>query len=172
MASLDETITTCEGCGSPRTRLFQETLASGPFWMLVACILVNRTKWAVALPVFQKLRRKYPDTYHLCRVPDGTLRAVLRPLGLQDRRSKSIRDLAKSWQQFMEDPDADGLLTLPGLGQYALDSYRIFVLREKDVRPGDKKLKEYVRHLSCGGDHLNRGRSGQLGEVNPRQVAG
>ena len=41
-------------------RLFQEDLRTEPFWMLVACVLVNVTRWAQARPVLDGIRATWP----------------------------------------------------------------------------------------------------------------
>lgn len=56
-----------EGKAPPHGHLFQERLGRNPFWMTVACQLVNRTTWEQAEPAFRWLRSNYPDAAGLSR---------------------------------------------------------------------------------------------------------
>src|SRR5579863_10473382 len=80
----------------PRGRLFQEDLADRPFWMLVACSLVNLTNWETAEPVYSALAAAH-DVGSLAAADEGDLHDLLRPLGLWRRRSSSIVAMARAW---------------------------------------------------------------------------
>jgi len=70
------------------TRLFQEDLRSEPYWMLVACILVNRTRWAQAWPVFNGLRIAASTPRHIMTIKpsrDGRTLQVSRDRGRRGR---------------------------------------------------------------------------------------
>jgi hypothetical protein len=46
-------------------RLFQEDLRTEPFWMLVACVLVNVTRWGQARSVLDGIRARWPTAADL-----------------------------------------------------------------------------------------------------------
>lgn len=65
---------------------------------------------------------------------------VLRPIGLHNRRAKSIIKMSKAFLDGFEDP-----LDLPGIGKYGADSYNMFVVGYIVDDVLDKELKNYVR---------------------------
>lgn len=136
----------------PRGRLFQEDLLRRPFWMLVACSLVNRTTWEVAEPAFLSIRRRYPTPGHLARARAYDIGRTLRPLGLWRQRGRRLPELAKAWLARRPETSAD-VESLPGCGRYAADSWAIFVEGRRDVEPDDGKLNWYVetriKNIEC-----------------------
>jgi endonuclease III len=131
--------------------MFQEYLRNDPFWMLVACQLVNITTWEKqARPAFEEIRRRYGSPAELARAKPEELHGVLRPLGLWRRRSVSLVRMARAWVDLR--PTTHGeVRRLPGCGKYASDSWAIFVENQEHVFPTDKKLREYLRR-----NHLTR----------------
>lgn len=124
-------------------KTFQEVLEDDPFWLLVACILVNMTNWKQAKPVLNELRGWYFDESHVALLDEEDLYEFLRPLGLWKRRSKSIINLAKAYHA-KPPKTAEDVLKLPGCGKYAADSWAIFVEGRTDVEPTDKVLIHYL----------------------------
>lgn len=125
-------------------RTFQEDLAKEPFWLLVACILVNRTNWLQAKPVLEKLRNKFGGPAHLSQSGWDGLVVYMKPLGLWQMRSKSIIKLAEAY--YRNPPKtAEDVLKLPGCGKYAADSWALFVEGRTDVEPTDKVLIHYLQ---------------------------
>lgn len=130
----------------PRGMLFQEYLVTQPFWMMVACILVNLTTWEKARLVHSKLKRKFKDHNELAKVTPESLYGMLRALGLWRIRSKSLVKLATEWKK--NPPKcADDIRKLPGCGKYAADSWSIFVDNNLDVKPDDGKLNWFMRRV-------------------------
>lgn len=124
-------------------RLFQEHLLTQPFWMVVACCLVNRTTWEVARTVHSRLKLKYRGPEGLAAADPEDLQPIIRRLGLWRQRSRSLVNLAREW---IDRPPAvaDDVMRLPGCGKYAADSWAIFMEGHTDVEPNDGKLNWYV----------------------------
>jgi hypothetical protein len=80
----------------------------------------------------------------------STLKRFLTPLGLQNKRTKLLLELAFEWQKLVligldSKPPLDRVMHLPGVGDYALDSYAFFVLGDfSHFRSGDKELKKWL----------------------------
>lgn len=145
-----------------RQKLFQQELAARPFWMLVACQLVNRARWSVAEPILKdRLMSGWPWPDDLAAADLEVLTRELKPLGLQRVRAVRLQWLATVFdfklQQFCKSagifPDihlslglkrAD-VLDLPGCGAYAADSWAIFVEKRRDLRPKDKELRRFLK---------------------------
>ncbi len=115
----------------PGGRLFQETLRRRPFWMLLACQLVNLTTWCQAGPVHATLMRLHTIRSLAVERP-GALHDLLRPLGLWRRRAIIVPRMADAWLR-RRPGSYDDVLALPGCGRYAADSWAIFVEGRTDV---------------------------------------
>ena len=90
-----------------------------PFRILVAEILLQRSRGTTAAGVYEALFASWPDAEALAAARVGSIRSVIRPLGLV-RRAETLRDLARAVAEAGAVPrTVDGLLALPGVGQYA-----------------------------------------------------
>lgn len=98
--------------------LFQEYLKDEPFWMLVACCLVNKTKWTQAQPAFDEIRSRWPTPEALSEAAPDDVYGVVWQLGLGDRRSKQLVALARSYIR-VKPASAYDVMTLAGCGKYA-----------------------------------------------------
>lgn len=114
-----------------------------PFWMLVACQLVNLTTWRQAKPVLWWLRHEYADEWGLAKARSADLRRMLRPLGLWRRRARTLVAMARAWTT-SPPLTAEDVMRLPGCGRYAADSWAIFVEGRRDVSPSDRRLRWYL----------------------------
>ena len=125
-------------------KTFQEVLEDDPFWLLVACILVNRTNWKQAKPVLEWMQGGF-FVEHLATLTPEHLQVFpeFRALGLWKQRSKSIINLAKAYHA-KPPKTAEDVLKLPGCGKYAADSWAIFIEGRTDVEPTDKVLIHYL----------------------------
>ncbi len=133
----------------PEGRLFQERLYHNPFWMLVACQLVNLTTWKQAEPAFQYILARHLSPQSLARAAPETLHEILRPLGLWRQRSITLPKFASTWLQG-KPRCYDDVLKMPGCGKYAADSWAIFVDGQLDIQPNDGKLNWYIdRRQEC-----------------------
>lgn len=178
--------------------IIQEKVAYNLYELLVAATLWNRTKGIHARPVFLALVLQYPSPEHLAKASESDLVELIRPLGLQSIRARRFLSFAQEWvrhpptkhrryrklhypvqgcgrdvgpkEVLTEDDPREGweVAHLPGIGPYALDSFRIFhrdMLRGlatdwkgtgaplgfepewKRVVPLDKELKAYIRWM-------------------------
>jgi methyl-CpG-binding domain protein 4 len=131
--------------------LLQEVYADDPWRLLVCCILLNQTTRRQVDGVRGPLFERWPTAMVMAYafVPELTER--LKPLGLQNRRAAILRDMSSAWVVYERLPN-EGMpppewyvASLPGVGEYALDSYRIFVL--KDISrfcSGDKEIRAWA----------------------------
>lgn len=125
--------------------LFQEYLKAEPFWLLVACQLVNLTTFDQAEPALKWLMSRY-DVYTLGCASEEDLHAVLKPLGLWRRRSRTLIAFAHR-RRTMEPRTRQDVLKLPGCGKYAADSWAIFIENDYCVKPDDGKLNWYLANM-------------------------
>lgn len=128
--------------------LFQEQLHKDPFWMLVACIMVNQTAWTQSEPVFaHMLKSSKGDPRWFLRVDPEYLEEILTPLGMVTKRQQYLTDLPVKWFQIEPETRMD-VYDLPGCGTYAADSWAIFVEKDFTVKTGDKDLKRYLEKVN------------------------
>ena len=180
--------------------LVQERLCHDPFRLLIAVIFLNKTRGSVALPVFYQLMERYPTPADLAAAKQEDVVKIIQHLGLQNQRAKKCINLAKAWLErppergkryrVLHYPKKDDgkdvrpddivdeedkrvaweIGQLPGIGVYAIDSWRIFCRDElrglptglpKELTPeakeeelqkewtrvlaGDKELRAYLR---------------------------
>ncbi|OAL00191.1 DNA glycosylase, partial [Phaeosphaeriaceae sp. SRC1lsM3a] len=163
--------------------LIQERICSSLYALIVQAILWNQTRGIQARPILFALLAKYPMPENLSCADLVELTHMLQPLGLHNIRAKRLIHMAEAWvaappskqrrYRKLHYPEkgcgrdvgpnevlgeADGregweVAHLPGVGRYAIDSFRIFgrdTLREvgdeewKRVRAEDKDLKVYL----------------------------
>jgi endonuclease III len=173
--------------------LIQEQLTHSPFRLLIATIFLNRTRGPVAIPVLFQLFEKYPTIQTMADANHADIVTVIRGLGFQNQRANKFIAMARTWlssppqrgKRYRKlhypckrdgvDIGADEVIGegdarvaweiahLPGVGAYAIDSWRIFcrdilVLDETDpttkeigyepewkrVLPQDKELRAYL----------------------------
>ncbi|KAF1924323.1 DNA glycosylase [Didymella exigua CBS 183.55] len=166
--------------------LIQERIRDSLYALVVQVILWNQTHGRAARPVLFQILALYPTPFHLSQADLDRLTAILQPLGLHNVRAKRLIALAEAWlaappckeRRYRRlhypnrgcglDVKTDEILGLederegweiahlPGMGPYALDSFRIFYrdrLREitegesewKRVVPLDKDLRPYLK---------------------------
>lgn len=166
--------------------LIQERICDSLYALVVQVILWNQTHGRAARPILFQILTLYPTPFHLSQAKLDELTAILQPLGLHNIRAKRLIALADAWlaappckerryrrlhypdrgcgldikaNEILElEDEREGweIAYLPGMGPYALDSYRIFYrdrLREvedgepewKRVLPLDKDLRPYLK---------------------------
>lgn len=169
--------------------LIQERINASLYALVVQSILWNQTQGLKARPVLFELLARYPTPLSLSSADFHDLRLMLLPIGLHNTRAERLIMLAKTWvaappckdrryrklhypargcgtdvkpgEVLTLDDEREGweIAHLPGMGAYALDSFRIFFrdrLRGlegaetiepewKRVQPTDKDLKAYIR---------------------------
>lgn len=126
---------------SPYT-LLQEELNADPWKIFVCCIFCNLTKRRSSEPYFWKVLEKWPDAHSLSQADKNELVDLIKPLGLSQRRANALKKMSLGYIQedWKDDPTK-----LYGIGKYASDAYRIFVLNDwQDVQPTDGALINYV----------------------------
>ncbi|KAF8973897.1 DNA glycosylase [Flammula alnicola] len=161
--------------GNLKPILIQDRVAEDPWKLLVAVTLLNKTAGKLAIPTFWNIMAKWPTPLELSQAHKEELVSVIRHLGTQNIRAERLIALSRSYIQeppSVYDPALQGpqrfvlpqdevpvrypatpISHLPGTGQYALDSYRVFCTVHDDpsseewktVMPTDKELIRYLK---------------------------
>lgn len=85
--------------------LIQESLQLNPLHLLIAVIFLNKTRGAVAIPVFYDFITRFPDPSSLAGADLPEVVGFFQNLGLQNQRAKKCIGLAKAW---LEHPPTKG----------------------------------------------------------------
>ena len=122
--------------------LLQEDLNKDPWKIFVCCIFCNLTKRKTAEPYFWQVLEKWPSPQRLSNANLEDLVNLIKPLGLSRKRSVALKRMSLEYIQkdWKSDPTK-----LYGIGKYASDAYRIFVLDKwQTTEPKDGALVNYV----------------------------
>tara|TARA_B100000212_G_scaffold339996_1_gene319577 strand:+ start:584 stop:1009 length:426 start_codon:yes stop_codon:yes gene_type:complete len=123
--------------------LLQERYWPDDWKILVVCLLLNQTSRKQVEPMIEKFFKRWPDARTATLANEDEMREVLRPLGMFNRRVKTIKKMSQQFLDGFEDA-----VELYGCGKYADDTYRIFMKGEwKEVNPNDHALNDYHGYL-------------------------
>ena len=120
--------------------LLQEVYKDDGWKMLTCCMLLNLTNRKQVDVVRDELFNRYPTPKDMMNADESELAELLKPLGLYNRRAKSLKKMSEGYVKGFKSVDE-----LYGIGQYAKDSWEIFQNNNKKVKPMDKVLQEYLR---------------------------
>lgn len=129
--------------GNPYRRLVQQHYAHDPWKQTVCCILLNRTRRCVLDRIRHRLFRAFPNPAAMAAADPARISRIIRSLGFQNRRARAlIRFSAEydEWDRAGRPGGSEGLRDLYAVGDYAVDSWAIFVDGRRDVAPTDLKL--------------------------------
>jgi A/G-specific adenine glycosylase len=108
--------------GETNRRSFPWRETDDPWRVLVAEVLLQRSRGKTVEKVYEALFLRWPDASSLSRARESSIAAVIRPLGLV-RRATSLRAIARRVIELGGVPaTAEGLLALPGVGRYAANA--------------------------------------------------
>ena len=120
--------------------LLQEIYQSDGWKMLTCCMLLNLTNRRQVDVIRGELFKRYPTPEDMMNADESKLAELLKPLGLYNRRAKSLKKMSEGYVKGFKSVDE-----LYGIGQYAKDSWEIFQNNNRKVNPTDKVLQEYLR---------------------------
>jgi A/G-specific adenine glycosylase len=105
--------------GRANRRSFPWRETRDPFRVLVAEVLLQRSRGKTVATVYEELFHRWPDAASLGRARVDSIRSVIRPLGLTGRAA-TLRALAKEIEARGDVPRTlEELMSLPGVGRYA-----------------------------------------------------
>ena len=121
--------------------MLQEDMWPDVWKILVVCILHNQTSRKQVDKVYQELFCNYPSAKYMADAKPEILAKILKPLGLYNRRSKSLIRFSREYVVNNWKLPSD----LYGCGKYADDCYKVFCkFQWNDVEPSDHALNDYV----------------------------
>ena len=120
--------------------LLQEIYQPDGWKMLTCCMLLNLTNRKQVDVIRDELFKRYSTPKDMMNADESELAQLLQPLGLYNRRAKSLKKMSEGYVKGFKSVDE-----LYGIGQYAKDSWEIFQNNNMNVKPTDKVLQEYLR---------------------------
>ena len=105
--------------GRQHRRSFPWRETDDPFRVLVAEVLLQRSRGKTVAAVYERLFARWADADALARARESSIASVIRPLGLV-RRAATLREMSKEVVRRGGVPSTVAvLLELPGVGPYA-----------------------------------------------------
>lgn len=112
-----------------RGRDFPWRKESEPYKLAVAEILLQKTRAASALPVYEFTLQRFPSALDLADADVTALKETLRPIGLSQKRATQLRTMAQEIVRLGDAVFDDWrllILHVPGLGAYAARAIACF----------------------------------------------
>jgi methyl-CpG-binding domain protein 4 len=124
--------------------MLQEDLWPDTWKILVACILHNQTARKQVDRVYPQLFAKYPSPEAMSLADPIELASMLKPLGLYNRRSRSLIKFSQEFEQKEWSTPSD----LYACGSYADECYSVFCVGNwEEIESNDGSLKRYLEWL-------------------------
>ena len=137
-------------------RTFPWREETDPFRVLIAEILLQRSRGTTVAGVYRQLFRRWKTPRSLARAEVAHIEEVIRPLGLT-RRAATLKRLAKEMVDLGALPSTmEGLMALPGVGRYAA-SATLAVLGKRSPAVDGTSARVYRRYFG-----LSAERDGQV----------
>lgn len=138
--------------GRANRRDFPWRTETDPFRILVAEVLLQRSRGKTVAKVYEALFARWPDAERLAQARTSSIRAVIRPLGLT-RRAEILRDLARSVVELGGVPrTVDGLLALPRVGPYAAHATLAVAFGRRAATVDGVTARVYRRYFGLPGE--------------------
>ena len=122
-----------------RLHIIQEDYQEDPWKVLVCCILLNQTSNIQVRPLIRDFFEKWPNPESVLDEDEITISQFIRTTGFQNVKAKRIKNFSLQWSSGQRDLDK-----LQGIGTYGKEAWKIFIKKEFDFIPTDKKLKSYL----------------------------
>jgi A/G-specific adenine glycosylase len=138
--------------GRTNYRSFPWRETDNPFKVLIAEVLLQRSRGKTVAHVFEALFSRWPDAAVLSRARVPSIASVIRPLGLV-RRAATLKALASEIVRLGGVPaDLDGLMALPGVGRYAASATLAVAFGRLVPTVDGVTARVYRRFFGLGGD--------------------
>ena len=120
--------------------------------MLVAEILLQRSRGRTVAKVYEELFRRWPDAQALARARVDSIRSVIRPLGLLSRAER-LKALAGEVTELGGVPQTfEGLAAMPGVGPYAANATLAVAFGRPSATVDGVTARVYRRFFGLGSD--------------------
>lgn len=121
--------------------------------ILVASILLARTSQVQVRGVLPKLFHRWPDHRRMSEADPAEVAEVIRRCGCHHVRAGFLVRMSREYirrpiyRRFYRAHWYRWIRSLPGVGQYVFEAWRIFFIGDTDFEPEDAVLREWVGRL-------------------------
>ena len=122
--------------------IIQDKYADDPWKVLVCCILLNQTSNVQVRPLIENFFMKWPTPFSIVNEKREVISNFIRTTGFQNIKADRILKFSNQWISGERDPK-----NFIGVGEYGREAWRIFVDKDFNFTPKDKKLKMYIDSL-------------------------
>ena len=122
--------------------LIQAKYKDDPWKLMVCCILLNQTTNQQVRSLIEKFFINYPDYNKIKEENLSHISALIKSTGFQNVKARRIIKMSQQFQTGFESPTE-----LCGIGKYGLEVWEIFVNKNTEIKPTDKKLQIYLSSL-------------------------
>ena len=138
--------------GRNHRRSFPWREAHDPFHVLLAEVLLQRSRGRTVAGVFERLIERWPDPATLGRARVSSIEAVIRPLGLT-KRAATLKAFAKEIAERGGVPRSyEQLTSLPGVGPYAANATLAVAFGQRAPVVDGVTARVYRRYFGLQGD--------------------
>jgi A/G-specific adenine glycosylase len=133
--------------GDKNRRSFPWREEKDPFRILIAEVLLQRSRGVTVAKVYERLFARWPDARRLARAREESIASVIRPLGLT-RRAATLKTLAREIDLRGEVPASLlALSELPGVGPYAASATLAVAFGEREPTVDGVTARVYRRYF-------------------------
>ncbi len=127
----------------------QEIYRDDPWKFLMICFMLNQTSHKQVDTVRDAFFSRYPNAESMKFAKEEDVIDIIKPLGFYNKRAKSWKNFSSEWIHLTEKydtqkPPVTEIAKLPGVGRYALDSWKVFQLYNYNIEVEDHVLVWYV----------------------------
>ncbi len=120
--------------------------------MLVAEVLLQRSRGKTVASVYEGLFSRWPDAASLSRARETSIVLLIRPLGLIRGTSDPSDGARRSIRLGGVPADLDALLALPGVGRYAANATLVVAFGKRAPVVDGVSARVYRRYLGLPSD--------------------
>lgn len=161
--------------GRQNRRSFPWRSERDPFKVLLAEMLLQRSRSSTVSKVFEQLLGRWPDPHSLAEAAVEDIQEVIRPLGLTSR-AKLIKDMATEVSSKGEVPrSVTEMLRLSGVGRYAASATAATAFQQRLPVVDGTSARVYRRYFGLGAPKdslVDEELWGLVSEVTPRSAVG
>jgi A/G-specific adenine glycosylase len=146
-ANADVFVRELQAWGRDNRRSFPWRETRDPFRILLAEVLLQRSRGKTVAKVYRQLLDRWPDAESLARARVTSIRSVIRPLGLVSRAA-TLKALAREVVARGQVPRTlDGLTELPGVGLYAANATLAVAFGRRSATVDGVSARVYRRYF-------------------------
>ena len=119
--------------------ILQDVYRNDPWKVLCSCVLLNRCRGSVVKRAVAGLFGEWADPSSLAAANRLDVEKMVKSCGFQSRRADVLIHLSETMSDGRDPFETDGI------GSYAMDSWNVFIGRDRTVVSSDKEIARYLK---------------------------